>query len=86
PNALQEGDVLHLNNDSISNGIVADEQPISALPKQGDIVTLDIVLGLRTDWFTTEAIKILTSQLWQVTPQSNRIGLRLLGEIPLARE
>ncbi|MFB0772227.1 5-oxoprolinase subunit B/C family protein [Proteus cibi] len=85
PNALQEGDVLHLNHESTLNGIIAEEQPTSILPKQGDIVTLDVVLGPRTDWFTTEAIKTLTSQLWQVTPQSNRIGLRLLGETPLAR-
>ena len=40
PNALQEGDVLHLNNESTSNGILADELPTSTLPKQGDIVLL----------------------------------------------
>lgn len=86
PNALREGDVLHLNTASSQNGIVMDEQPTSLLPKQDDIVTLDVVLGPRTDWFTASAIKTLTSQLWQVTPQSNRIGLRLLGAQPLERE
>lgn len=87
PHALQEGDVLDLHNESVQTGIISNEQqPISSLPKQGDTVTLDIVLGPRTDWFTVDAIKTLSSQLWQVTPQSNRIGLRLLGDIPLVRE
>ena len=31
------------------------------------------------------ALDRLTSQCWQVTPQSNRIGLRLQGELPLTR-
>ena len=77
---------IHLNNESASNSIIVEEQPTLTLPKEGDIVTLDVVLGPRTDWFTADAIKTLTSQLWQVTPQSNRIGLRLLGETPLVRE
>ena len=47
---------------------ISQEQPSFGLPKQEDIVTLDIVLGPRTDWFTEDAIKTLTSQLWQVTP------------------
>ncbi len=86
PRALQNGDVLHLNDDNASTGIISQEQPSFGLPKQEDIVTLDIVLGPRTDWFTEDAIKTLTSQLWQVTPQSNRIGLRLLGDKSLERQ
>ncbi|MCD4610382.1 allophanate hydrolase, partial [Proteus mirabilis] len=86
PRALQNGDILHLNDDNASTGIISQEQPSFSLPKQEDIVTLDIVLGPRTDWFTEDAIKTLTSQLWQVTPQSNRIGLRLLGDKSLERQ
>nr|WP_267284436.1 biotin-dependent carboxyltransferase family protein [Klebsiella variicola] len=41
--------------------------------------------GPRCDWFNDEALDRLTSQCWQVTPQSNRIGLRLQGELPLTR-
>lgn len=86
PRALQNGDILHLNDDNALTGIISQEQPSFSLPKQEDIVTLDIVLGPRTDWFTEDAIKTLTSQLWQVTPQSNRIGLRLLGDKSLERQ
>ncbi|MCY1227645.1 KipI antagonist [compost metagenome] len=46
---------------------------------------LDIVLGPRTDWFTADAVERLCSQPWVVTPQSNRVGIRLNGEQPLVR-
>lgn len=55
------------------------------LPKSGDCVTLDVVMGPRTDWFTAEALQRFSSQEWRVTPQSNRIGMRLEGEHPLPR-
>ncbi len=55
------------------------------LPRPGDEVTLDVVAGPRTDWFTPDALALLEQQTWQVTPQSNRIGLRLHGAQPLAR-
>lgn len=60
------------------------------LPSQGTGaatggIVLDIVLGPRTDWFTADAIRLLEAQPWQVTLQSNRVGLRLAGELPLSR-
>lgn len=48
-------------------------------------VWLDMVLGPRTDWFDDESVAMLEQQDWQVTLQSNRVGLRLLGERPLRR-
>ncbi|WP_313074141.1 5-oxoprolinase/urea amidolyase family protein [Melaminivora sp.] len=56
-----------------------------ALPRPGDRVTLDVLLGPRTDWFTPEAVELLQRQEWQVTPQSDRVGMRLQGAEPLAR-
>ena len=55
------------------------------LPRAGETVTLDVVLGPRTDWFTAQALQTLTGQTWRVTPQSNRIGMRLEGAQPLER-
>lgn len=55
------------------------------LPKAGDTVTLDVVMGPRTDWFTPEAVALLAAQRWQVTAQSNRVGLRVAGEVALGR-
>ncbi|MEV4953883.1 5-oxoprolinase/urea amidolyase family protein [Paenarthrobacter nitroguajacolicus] len=51
----------------------------------GDGVTvLDIVPGPRADWFDQEALDSLCNQEWLVTPQSNRVGMRLDGT-PLKR-
>lgn len=67
-------------------GVVgAPEAPPTDLPRAGQVVSLDVVLGPRTDWFTAEAVERLASQPWTVTPQSNRVGLRLAGEMPLTR-
>jgi KipI family sensor histidine kinase inhibitor len=48
-------------------------------------VTLDIVLGPRTDWFTAEAVALVCGQAFTVSAQSNRVGLRLEGAEPLTR-
>ena len=61
------------------------EAPAAGLPRPGDTVTLDVIAGPRSDWFAPEALALLTGQDWQVTPQSNRIGMRLHGAEPLAR-
>ena len=54
-------------------------------PVRGDVVTLDVLSGPRTDWFTPEALALLSSQEWTVTPDANRIGVRLQGAQPLTR-
>jgi len=48
------------------------------------VTVLDVVPGPRADWFDQSAIESLTSQEWLVTPQSNRVGMRLDGT-PLQR-
>nr|WP_282103554.1 5-oxoprolinase/urea amidolyase family protein [Halomonas getboli] len=55
------------------------------LPSAGQTVTLDIVMGPRSDWFTAQALETLCAQAWDVTSQSDRIGLRLQGERALER-
>lgn len=51
----------------------------------GAEVRLPVLLGPRDDWFTGEAIGRLFGQSWTVSPHSNRVGLRLLGEHSLTR-
>ena len=46
---------------------------------------MDLTLGPRTDWFTKQALQALASTEWQVTPHSNRIGLRLNAPVSLTR-
>ncbi|QXZ11224.1 5-oxoprolinase/urea amidolyase family protein [Comamonas sp. Y33R10-2] len=68
------------------HAVVADAAlPVQALPAADAEVVLDVELGPRTDWFTPKAVALLASQRWQVTPQSNRVGLRLAGEQALTR-
>ncbi len=85
PPAITAGDRLPIR--PVTHGAVVGEPeaPSPALPSAHETVTLDVVMGPRTDWFTAEAVARLSSQSWTVTPQSNRIGLRLHGEQALAR-
>ncbi|MGV2126256.1 5-oxoprolinase/urea amidolyase family protein [Agrobacterium vitis] len=86
PEPVTAGTVLTLKGSS--EGLTAVslyESPPQDLPSAGDIVTLDVVLGPRTDWFTEKGLATLTDQLWQVTPQSSRVGIRLAGDVPLER-
>lgn len=85
PEPVTAGTVLALRGGEGLASVSLDEMPAFDLPSAGDVVTLDVVLGPRTDWFTQKGIETLTSQLWQVTPQSSRVGIRLAGEVPLER-
>jgi KipI family sensor histidine kinase inhibitor len=49
------------------------------LPVAGTITGLQVRLGPRADWFTPAAVTALTEATWQVTPASDRTGLRLSG-------
>lgn len=87
PPALQVGQLLKVQ--PATHAVVGHAQlPPEHLPAAGDAddeVVLDVELGPRTDWFTPEAVALLASQRWQVTPQSNRVGLRLTGDTALTR-
>jgi KipI family sensor histidine kinase inhibitor len=88
PPALQRGQRLQVGGAVPTTQLRAVELPSAPpcpLPSAGDTVELDVVLGPRTDWFTPDALTHFTAQTWEVTPQSNRIGLRLHGAQPLER-
>jgi biotin-dependent carboxylase-like uncharacterized protein len=54
-----------------------------AVPEEGD-VALRVVDGPRADWFTRGAHRALVSQPYEVTADTNRVGMRLAGP-PLER-
>jgi KipI family sensor histidine kinase inhibitor len=85
PPPIAVGDVIGIHTFTRGGivGIAEDAPP--ELPTAAKDVILDVVMGPRTDWFTLEAVALLASQPWRVTPQSNRVGLRLLGAEPLTR-
>ncbi|EKT55574.1 5-oxoprolinase/urea amidolyase family protein [Providencia sneebia] len=86
PAPLAIGQSLAIKPVQQQTDVLLNEEPNIDYPSKDEAVVLDIILGPRTDWFTQQAVHTLTSQLWQVTADSNRIGLRLAGEIPLVRE
>lgn len=84
PDALRAGDrlpVLPARHGCVGEPAVSRPD----MPAPGETVWLDITLGPRADWFTGAALALLLQQAWQVTPQSNRVGIRLQGAVPLAR-
>ncbi|WP_454674042.1 5-oxoprolinase subunit B/C family protein [Achromobacter pestifer] len=85
PNPLAAGD--HIGIVPAGQGAIvgSPELPAADLTAQDAEVTLDVVLGPRTDWCDAQAVALLSSQAWTVTPQSNRVGIRLNGERPLQR-
>jgi biotin-dependent carboxylase-like uncharacterized protein len=81
---IQVGDEIHsaqLKTQPVSLNVI----PIK-LPKRDEIIEIDLVLGPRTDWFAEESLDLLFKQTWLVSTESNRIGLRLVGDQPLTRQ
>jgi biotin-dependent carboxylase-like uncharacterized protein len=87
PDPVAAGAVLAINNDSSAlTSVLLHETPAFAHPAADETITLDVIMGPRSDWFTEAGIAALSGQLWQVTPQSNRVGIRLSGDVPLERK
>ncbi|MFC0337678.1 sensor histidine kinase inhibitor, KipI family [Kushneria avicenniae] len=85
PEPLQRDDILHPAGLAVT-ALSLNESPAHALPRAGESITLDIVMGPRSDWFTEQALALLCDQDWQVTPRSDRVGIRLEGEHSLTRQ
>ncbi|MCA1408605.1 5-oxoprolinase/urea amidolyase family protein [Ensifer sp. IC3342] len=84
PSPIAAGDVLVPTNEAVT--AVDPSRPMPGRQqKSGDTVTLDVVLGPRTDWFTDKGLTTLLTQEWQVTAESSRVGVRLAGVEPLER-
>jgi len=87
PDPVTLGTVLTINSETFApTSVSITEAPAFDHPDASDIVTLDVIMGPRSDWFTETGIATLSSQLWRVTPQSNRVGIRLSGDFPLERK
>jgi biotin-dependent carboxylase-like uncharacterized protein len=51
----------------------------TAVPDPPAAITLRVRPGPRQDWFTAEALDVLFAEPYQVTPSSDRVGMRLHG-------
>lgn len=85
PDPVRVGDILPVRAIDRGAAAVAAHSPWAEhLLPDGETV-LPLVLGPRADWFTDDAVEVLLRQEWEVTAQSNRVGLRLRGERALTR-
>ncbi|MFD5224297.1 carboxyltransferase domain-containing protein [Microbacterium sp. NPDC058342] len=83
PAPLTAGDVVEVGGEAPH---AVDPFPQARmLPVPGETVVLDITLGPRDEWFTAAALQTLADQEWAVTPRSDRVGIRLHGDVPLER-
>jgi len=83
PSPLRAGDVIAIGG---APSVAVEPVPLlRELPAPGELAVLDITLGPRDDWFTPDAVRLLSEQEWLVTPRSDRVGIRLHGERALQR-
>jgi biotin-dependent carboxylase-like uncharacterized protein len=75
PEPVRKGTRLAVGVD-IAGLPTVDIAPVPPIPAE---IELRAWTGPRDDWFTADALAALGSDPYEVTPQSNRVGLRLSG-------
>ena len=82
PTPLVEGDVLPVG---AAEGTVPGVDPV-AVGQLDTSPVLRVLPGPRDDWFADEAWEVLTGTAWEVSQDSNRVGVRLAGpKVPRRR-
>ena len=77
PAPLAPGDEVPLGR--TSKRLVGDAHAVPALVSVGP-TALKLRPGPRLDWFTSNALRVLTSTTYTVSPDSDRVGLRLAAD------
>ncbi|MGE4482545.1 carboxyltransferase domain-containing protein [Acidocella sp.] len=85
PAPVRAGDRLGVKPAGALPPVSLFEPPAFMFPKPGETVMLDLILGPRPDWFTPESLVTLRGTDWEVSAQSNRVGIRLNADARLAR-
>lgn len=85
PAPLMQGASVAVGDPATAPRAVEPEPAARELPAAGELVELRVVLGPRDDWFTPAALEVLTTQEWEITSRSDRVGIRLQGNTPLER-
>lgn len=79
PEPLRAGDSVKCANGTV-RAVRMPVPPPFAMPRAGAVTVLDVVLGPRSDWFSDDAVRLLQTHVWNVSTQSDRVGVRLTGE------
>jgi biotin-dependent carboxylase-like uncharacterized protein len=75
PPPLRPGDRLPVGPPGGAE-ITVDQAPVAALPERP---VLGVLPGPRDDWFDADGLATLTGSPYEVTADSNRVGVRLAG-------
>lgn len=79
PEPLVAGGELAVADDAIRAVGVPEIGESRRLPAVGQETVLRVVLGPRDDWFDRAARDAFAHESWEVTPRSDRVGVRLTG-------
>ena len=83
PAPIKTGDALEIGDAPLR--AVADFALNSkALPARDEVITLNVHLGPRTDWFSESGLQTFLNQEWEVSQEADRVGIRLRGETAIA--
>ncbi|MCF4006848.1 biotin-dependent carboxyltransferase family protein [Corynebacterium uropygiale] len=85
PTPLAEGDVLSKASDIAELAWWPALRTLPVLWRRVAEETLTVIPGPREDWFEEDALDLFYSQTYEVSQDSNRVGLRLTGDVPLGR-
>lgn len=77
PPPLRVGDRLQIGS---TDGVVWPSVEVAAVRELPRCPRLRIVPGPRSDWFAADALARLLGCAWEVSADSNRVGVRLRGE------
>ncbi len=80
PPPLRPGDVLPVGRPCRPVPVADVVASAAPAPVDQDVV-LPVVLGPRADWFQPEAIELLLRERFEITADSDRIGVRLAGPV-----
>lgn len=78
PAPLTAGDPLHAGE--TTGKAVRVPTPAPELPKNDEVTEVRVILGPRENWFTAESLENFFTVNWKISPQSNRIGVRLVPD------
>jgi biotin-dependent carboxylase-like uncharacterized protein len=83
PPRLRAGDRLAIGasvptpSPDVPSGLALETATLPAAP--GHAIRLGVGLGPRADWFSSDSLREFLNADFEVTPSSNRVGLRLRG-------
>ncbi len=79
PEPLRVGDEVRLAHRAVQ-AVAEVPPPPFEMPRSGGVTVLDIILGPRDNWFSSDSHELLQRQTWDVSMLSDRVGVRLTGQ------